>query len=257
MEELYLPDKIKNRLNNMKFEKINIGLSRTQVYKFYSARETLYLKFGLKNSELKKEYENLFWLQRKIPVPEIIEWYSDNDNEYLITTEITGKMLCDDYYLGNPSLVISIMAEGIKLFQSVDIKDCPINNNLDIKLEKAKFNLQNNLVYTVNWEKENKFASPNELLVYMIDNKPKDEELVFTHGDYCLPNILGNENKLMGFVDIGSGGMADKWQDIAIGIRSIRQNFHTNEYDEAFLKQIGIVNDPEKLEYYIFLYEFF
>jgi aminoglycoside phosphotransferase len=257
MEELYLPDVIKNRLYNMKIEKNNTGYSNTNVYKCSSAQETLYLKYGSKNSGLKNEYENLLWLQGKIPVPEVIEWYFDTHNEYLITAEIKGKTLCDEYYLKNPSLAISIMAEGNKIFHSINLNDCPINNNLDIKLETAKFNINNNLVDITDWENENEFASPNELLEYLVENKPKNEELVFTHGDYCLPNILGDRNKLTGFIDVGSGGIADKWQDIAIGIRSIRYNFNTKEYDEAFLEKIGIENDPEKMKYYILLDELF
>jgi kanamycin kinase/aminoglycoside 3'-phosphotransferase-3 len=56
---------------------------------------------------------------------------------------------------------------------------------------------------------------------------------------------------------MGRAGVADKWQDIALCIRSLWHNFHTREYDELLLQKIGISNDAKKLEYYILLDELF
>ena len=57
-----------------------------------------------------------------------------------------------------------------------------------------------------------------------MNNQPK-EELVFTHGDYCLPNSFIKDNKTVGFIDLGNAGIADKWQDLALCIRSLEHNF--------------------------------
>jgi len=166
-------------------------------------------------------------------------------------------MLCDDYYLKKPSWAISILADGIKLFHSLDIRNCPIKNNLDIKLEKAAFNINNNLPDKDGWERNTQFNTPDDLLAYLIKTRPKEEELVFVHGDYCLPNIFGYQEKLMGFIDVGNAGIADKWQDIALCIRSVWRNFNTKNYDKLLLEQIGIFEDREKIKYYILLDELF
>jgi aminoglycoside phosphotransferase len=113
---------------------------------------------------------------------------SELDTDYLLTADIGGKMLCDDIYRNNPTLAVSLLAEGINRLRSIDISKCPIWNDLSRRLTEAADNIKLNRIDMDNWEpSSDQFSSPQDLLEYLITNKPKDEELVFTHGDYCLP----------------------------------------------------------------------
>ncbi len=44
-------------------------------------------------------------------------------------------------------------------------------------------------------------------------------------GAYCLPNIFMKDNKVSGYIDLGRGGLADKYQDIALCYRSLLHNY--------------------------------
>lgn len=256
--QVLLPYQIKKHVLGLQCVQNDIGCSQANVYRFFSEKEVLYLKVEPKSGELENEYKNLLWLEGRLPVPRVIEWASETDFNYLLISEIPGQMLCDENYLQNPDLAVSLLAEGINLLQSVNTRDCPINNNLSKKLEAATENVRYSRVDMSDWEPENnQFATPNDLLQYLISNKPKDEELVFTHGDYCLPNIFANGNQITGFIDIGRAGVADLWQDVALCIRSLRHNFNTTEYDDLLLKKLDIPLKQEKLDYYILLDEMF
>jgi kanamycin kinase/aminoglycoside 3'-phosphotransferase-3 len=234
------------------------GRSEARVYRCVSPVKTLYLKTGPKNKGLKKECQNILWLRGRSPVPDIVEWVSWGGYDYLLVSEIPGKMLCDAYYLRNAELAVSVLAEGIRLLHSIDITDCPLNNNLDIKLRDAAMNIKDNRVERGCWESSaGRFSSPGDLFGYLAENRPAKEELVFTHGDYCLPNVFGEGSLVRGFIDLGRAGIADKWQDIALCIRSLRYNFHTERYDGLLLDRMGIPNNTEKLEYYTLLDELF
>lgn len=242
----------------MQFSQNNVGCSQANVYRFYSDTETIYLKVEPSSGELKKEYENLQWMNGKLPVPRILEWVTEEEKDYLLITEIGGRMLCDDEYIRNPQLAVSLLAEGINLLRSIDIKTCPLNNNLSRKLMDAELNIKNNKVDMEDWEPgSDEFANPQELLHYLEKNRPKEEELVFTHGDYCLPNIFADEKSLTGFIDLGRAGVANLWQDVALCMRSLWHNFHTREFDDVLLQRIGIPLNQEKLDYYILLDELF
>lgn len=253
----YLPEQIKMHVSDMECIQNDVGCSQATIYKFFSNEKVLYLKVESKSGELETEYNNIRWLQGKLLVPHIIEWVTDDGFNYLLLSEMKGRMACDDYYLQNPHMAVTLLSEGIKQLQAVNINNCPINNDLNRKLYDASENIKNNYVDMTDWESNNRFTNPSELLKYLKNNKPKNEELVFTHGDYCLPNIFGMEEKIGGFIDMGRAGIADKWQDIALCIRSLHHNFHTEEYDELLLSQIGISMNKEKLDYYILLDELF
>jgi aminoglycoside phosphotransferase len=40
-----------------------------------------------------------------------------------------------------------------------------------------------------NWKESTQFNTPKELYDYLLANQ-HEEELVFSHGDYCLPNVF-------------------------------------------------------------------
>jgi len=91
-----------------------------------------------------------------------------------------------------------------------------------------------------------------------------EEDLVLSHGDYCLPNIFGNKNQLSGFIDIGRMGIADRWQDIALCYRSLRDNMNGSYggkvYDfnpNLLFEALKIEKNEEKLNYYLLLDELF
>ncbi len=91
----------------------------------------------------------------------------------------------------------------------------------------------------------------------LLATKPANEDLVFTHGDYCLPNIIINNGDISGFIDWGRGGIADRYQDLALAARSLAYNFDA-EWIKLLFKEYGIENiDYSKIEYYKLLDEFF
>ena len=72
-----------------------------------------------------------------------------------------------------------------------------------------------------------------DLYEYLVKNQPMPDP-VFSHGDFCLPNIFVSDQKVTGFVDWGRGGVADRWQDIALCVRSLRHNsIEFGNYSEA------------------------
>lgn len=70
------------------------------------------------------------------------------------------------------------------------------------------------------------------------------------HGDYCLPNILVKEDKVVGFVDLGDAGIGDPWYDYAWCIWSLEYNLKTKDYTPLLLEKLGIEFNEEKFNKY-------
>jgi aminoglycoside 3'-phosphotransferase III len=256
MEKVEMSKDLRKILSEMSCEIDDIGCSNAAVYKYTSKSKSYYLKIQEKSEESQREYDVIKWLQGILPVPEILHWESDKGFDYLLMSQINGEMSCSEKNLNKPETTIKLLAKGIKMLHSTDISNCPFNSSLEYKLRNAESNITTDKVDISDWNDDTEFESPQELLRYLTDNKP-DEELVFSHGDYCLPNIFISNDKISGFIDLGRAGVADKWQDIALCVRSIKYNFNTDQYINLFFQHLNMKPDWEKIRYFILLDELF
>ena len=175
-------------------------------------------------------------------------------------------MACSESIMASPEKLISSLADAIELLWRVDISSCPVSAKLDEKLAAARNTVELGLADTENAEPEpwgkGGFASPEALLLWLENNRP-EEDPVFSHGDLCLPNILFCEKGLSGFIDLGRGGISDRWNDIAICHRSLKDNYvgkyarktYSGFDPDMLFSFLGIQKDPEKLQYYKLLDE--
>jgi aminoglycoside phosphotransferase len=68
---------------------------------------------------------------------------------------------------------------------------------------------------------------------------------VLIHGDYCLPNVLVDQGRLSGLVDVGRAGLGDSRDDLAAGLWTLHYNFGPG-YARAFLDAYGAPTMTDK-----------
>lgn len=259
-----IPGDIRDLIQEDTYYIDDVGMSDSTAIVF----SDMILKIQTISEEAENEFRVMEWLQGKLPVPKVLRFERDDRRAWLLMTKVPGEMACAEKYLKDPDLLTSILAEGIQMLWNVDINNCPYVRDLEKKLRIAEYKVENNLVDTENAEPDtfgrNGFKDPTHLLEWLYQNKPK-EELVFSHGDFCLPNIFIANGKISGYIDLGRTGIADKWQDIALCYRSLLHNFagkYTGKRYRGFsadmlFEKIGIMPDWDKIRYYILLDELF
>jgi aminoglycoside phosphotransferase len=253
-----LPTTLRKILDKANISQNFIGLSDSQVYliRNVDGEPNCYLKTGPAGT-LEQEKNILEWLAARIPVPKVIHYISD-EKDYLLTAEIKGVDITKAMNYLSPEKIVSILAQGLRLIHSIDTKGCPFDERIDAKLRKARENIDKGIVNGIDFELENISRTAEEIYSDLLVKKPYTEDLVFTHGDYCLPNIIVKEDKLSGFIDMGRAGIADRYQDIALAVRSIRHNLQSEEPVNLFLRKYGLKDvDFFKIDYYILLDELF
>lgn len=260
-----LPRELQNMLVSYIPTENKTGLSGAAVYCYRGANDTLYLKVQQTDKEIQTEHAVLRWAAERLPVPEIRFYQEQEGMSYLLMTAVKGHMSFTDTkgkLFTEHAASVSALAEGLRLLQAMDIRDCPFDSRLGIKLEKARFRVEQGLVDVNDFQEDSPFATAEALYAYLSDNRP-NEELCFTHGDYCLPNIFMEGDRLTGFIDMGRAGVADKWQDIALCVRSLKYNLEgvseedKNCYVNLLFEKLGIAANEEKIQYYILLDDLF
>ncbi len=254
-----IPIELESVVKSFNWENKTFGYSGTFVFKLSRNQEILYLKINQPKSDfnLEKEKQILEWLNGKLPVPSVLYFDKLNNIEFLLLSEVEGfnshMTKTDEEKITN----IRILAEGLKMIHSINPKECPIDNNPDKMLSLAKARLQKGDIDPSRFDGRWKNRDPTELFEELLKIKPTKFDLVFSHGDYCLPNVIIRNELLSGFIDWPYGGINDRYFDFAAVAWSIGYNYG-EEWIESFFKHYGIKEiDWDRIHYYQRLNEFF
>ncbi|MBB6732387.1 APH(3') family aminoglycoside O-phosphotransferase [Cohnella zeiphila] len=255
------PIPLRERLSGCGFAQNHTGMSGSAVYQVRSGDgETAYLKISsaTRLGSLRSERDALIWLQGKFPVPDLLYYEEYRGMHYLLASALSGLDASRREVLARPEQLVRIYAEGLRELHRIPIDTCPLRQTLDVKLAEARIRVEENLVDETDFEPDSKFRTPADVYVHLLDTRPSGEDIVFTHGDYCMPNVIVDNGRLSGFIDLGRAGTADRYQDIALAVRSLRHNFGSDRYKESFLEGYGLQEaDESKIDYYTLLDELF
>lgn len=243
------------------------GSSGAEIYRIPELGAYLKIAEAGSIARLGREREVLGWLKGKLDVPDVLKFEEHDGKEFSLVSEITG-VTAPAYVenLENREQFLSFVAKvGIILrrLHSLPIDGCELNMGLDVKLAWAAKNIENGLVDEDDFDEDNAGRTGADIYQELLDKKPVDEDLVFTHGDVSLPNIIMMRGEVNGLIDLGLGGVADRYQDISLCLRSfIFDSRWTDEavvkINEIFCKAYGIESvDEDKLYYYRLLDELF
>ena len=97
------------------------------------------------------------------------------------------------------------MAKGLNMVHSIPIIGCPFKRTLDLQIKLVQERINNGLVHEENFDVIRKGRTVQNLFEELVATRPISEDVVFTHGDYCLPNIIIKGTEISCFVDLGYG----------------------------------------------------
>lgn len=169
---------------------------------------------------------------------EVLKYISD-DSDWLLTTAVAGEDCSHEEYLMNPERLCDTIACELRRLHETDYAGCPVSDRTAEYLAGAKKNYR-----TGNYDKSQfpdsfGYHSAKEAYDVLMQGKDALQSKVLLHGDYCLPNIILNNWRLSGFIDVGCGGVGDRHIDLFWGVWTLWFNLKTNKYGERFLDAYG------------------
>ena len=193
----------------------------------------------LKNEAVMTAYYHLLGLSA-----EVLSYVSTETYDWLVTRRIPGEDCTYPIYKAEPERLCGIVAERLRELHEIRADACPVKDRLDsfkgaVLSGYRRGNYEPDLFRGL-WE----FSSREEAWKCAERGLPLLKKDVLIHGDYCLPNILLNNWRFSGFIDVGAGGIADRHIDLLWGIWTLSFNLGTTRYSERFIDAYG----REKIE---------
>lgn len=206
-----------------------------------SDRRPLYAKrlprAAAEGSLLLAEAERIVWLRKAgLPGPELVDVGVSDEWQWLVMTEVPGRSGAEPWPADRRSAVIDAIADMLRMLHASPVAECPFRADLaDLASRPGVEELK------PSW--------------------PTTEDLVVSHGDYCLPNMLLDPDTLepTGFIDLGDLGVADRYRDLAACGMSIGSDELNPQYDDAqvarFFARYGADPTDPRRDFYLRAYQ--
>ncbi len=167
----------------------------------------------------------------------VLFYQTIGDKDYLITEKVPGEDCT--HYFNDPERLCDAIATNLRKLHNQPFADCPIKDRITnyigaVHNGYAKRKYEHNLFEGL-WE----FPSVQIAWDAAKEGIQSLEKNTLTHGDYCLPNIILNNWKFSGFVDLGRGGVGDRHIDVLWGIWTLKYNLGTAQYSDRFIDAYG------------------
>ena len=197
----------------------------------------LFLKSAPKGT-LKPEADMNAFFHRKGLGPEVLQYLS-LDRDWMLTRRIPGEDCTHTQYLSQPKRLCDTLAELLRQLHEVDFSDCPVLNRNETYLTTARQGMLEGRyepeLFPVRWQ----FASKEETWQEILQNGHTLKPDALLHGDYCLPNVMLDNWRFSGFIDLGGGGLGDRHIDLLWGSWTLFFNLKTDAYFDRFLDAYG------------------
>ena len=164
--------------------------------------------------------------------------YRSATYDYLVTRKIAGLSGTECALFGEPRRFAQVYAEGLRAIHEIQAGDCPKQHVTRAFLESAL--IRRGAGQAEGWLLPFAgFASVEEAGQTLDSLAGELREDCLLHGDYCLPNVILEGERLNGVIDVGSGGTGDRHFDLFWALWSMQYNFKTNQWSELFLDVYG------------------
>ena len=257
-----LPDPIRARLRGYKSDGRNLRTeSCSDVFLYtHSLKSGLILKTRdvrrrPQEPDLLAETVALTWLQDKLPVPEYRCFHVEGDTQYLLMTRLEGVTGIHPEATGNPVHLVAEFARGLREIHGLDTTSCPLDWRMSRFVAWAEGFIESGALDDRVPEGEHRTI----LLDQLSDVQkavPEEEDLVVTHGDYCLPNVIFQDGALSGYIDLAYTGVGDRYLDFVAVRGTILRNLG-EEWIGPFFEAYGLGEpDQAKLNAYQKVHDF-
>ncbi len=258
----FLPPGLAEALHGYLWSRDLVGESGGAVYRLHGrpGAPELYLKHGRDTvaNAIEDEIIRLRWLARHIPVPAVQHFISVPGEAWLLMTAMHGETAYQalETRPSEREAVVEALAHFLRRLHAIPVSECPFTSDHTHRLAAARQRIDAGLVDEEDFDAEREGWTAEQVWQGLHDLLPLAPDPVVTHGDFSLDNLLIAGGAVVGCIDAGRVGIADRYQDLAILWNCL------GEFGEALQDRLmtayGLAEaDRRKLQFHLMLDELF
>jgi kanamycin kinase len=246
-----VPHDLNDRYHRWRWRQVYEHAPPTATYRLELDGEVRFVKITPADWQprLPDEAVRLRWAAEHLPVPTMIEYGSDGDQEWLMTAGLPGVDASGHpWRTTDPARLATEFGAGLRRFHdTAPVWDCPFDagalSGVDIASGRVAAGHIDVEAFTARHG-----MSPRNAVRQLRDTAPVEDDVV-CHGDYCLPNVLLTGDRITGYLDLPLLGVAGRWADLTVGAWSC--GYHLGPgFEESFFTGYGIRRDETRLAWY-------
>lgn len=213
-----------------------------------------YLKKADKNALQKEAAMTRFFHSKQLGA-EVLA-YESLESDWMLTSRVPGEDCTTPMYLEDPARLAESLGQLLRMLHSVDMTGCPVHRTTDYIATACRnyaAKKWDESLFPDNWG----YATAEDAWRVVEENTQSLKSNVLLHGDYCLPNIMLDDWKFSGFIDLDTGGIGDRHIDLFWGIWSLNYNLKTDAWRARFLDAYGREDVEEEMLRVISAFEVF
>jgi kanamycin kinase len=196
-----------------------------------------YLKSAPRGT-LAREAELTRYFHKKGVSAPVLE-YVCAERDWLLTAAVAGEDCTHADYLANPSRLCDLLAAQLRALHALDGTDCPVQQRNRDYFETVRQNRARGVFDPTFLPKSMQGLRADEAWQILCQGEACFACNALLHGDYCLPNIMLDNWRFSGFIDLGGGGVGERHIDLFWGVWTLEFNLHTDRFGERFLDAYG------------------
>ncbi|MFD1033097.1 APH(3')-I family aminoglycoside O-phosphotransferase [Sphingomonas hankookensis] len=257
-----VPAGLAEAVRDYRWARDGVGESGGAVYRLSGRRDApdLFLKHGegAVADEIVAEMVRLRWLAAHLPVPKLVAFAATPDAAWLLTTALPGETAWQllDRAPEQRGAVVDALARFLRRLHAIPVAACPFDAGHAHRMHLARARIDAGSVDEDDFDDARAGWSADQVWEALAAHLPLAVDPVVTHGDFSLDNLLVQDGEVMGCIDLGRVGIADRYQDLAILANGL------GEFDAALVARMlaayGIAAPDEvKTTFHLLLDELF
>lgn len=183
--------------------------------------------------------------------------YETGERDWLLTRRVPGEDCTHDMYLLQPERLCDMLGQRLRMLHEMAFDGCPVPDRMESYRALAERNYRTGSYDVSHFPDNFGYASAEEAWTVISRDGYLLNSDTLIHGDYCLPNVMLDDWRFSGFIDLGNGGVGDRHIDLFWGIWSLGFNLKTDRFGDRFLDAYGRDKVEPELLRIVAAYEIF